>query len=132
MFMWGSIRSRHHSETAFSPDNSTTPWLAGLRLDSFPGPSLAQQVAQAAHSIGADILSPSASSFKTPAADPQMEGYVEFTTKEMIDTAHKLGLQVKPYTVNRMNIVEQLLDWKADGIISDCASHVTASDYHLW
>ena len=104
--MWGSIRSRHHSETAFSPDNSTTPWLAGLRLDSFPGPSLAQQVAQAAHSIGADILSPSASSFETPAADPQMEGYVEFTTKEMIDTAHKLGLQVKPYTVNRMNIVD--------------------------
>lgn len=47
---------------------------------------------------------------------------MEFTTKEMIDTAHKLGLQVKPYTVNRMNIVEQLLDWKADGIISDCAS----------
>ena len=49
---------------------------------------------------------------------------MESTTKEMIDTAHKLGLQVKPYTVNRMNIVEQLLDWKADGIISDCASHL--------
>ncbi|RPD58375.1 PLC-like phosphodiesterase [Lentinus tigrinus ALCF2SS1-6] len=106
-------------ETAFNPDNSTTPWLAGLRLDSFPGPSVAQQVAQAAHSIGADILSPAASSFETPATDPEMEGYVPFITKMMIDTAHQLGLLVKPWTVNRMNIVEQLLKWKADGIISD-------------
>ncbi len=110
------------SETAFSPDNSTTPWLAGLRLDSFPGPTLAHQVAQAAHSIGADILSPAASSFETPVPDPDMEGYASFTTKEMIDAAHQLGLKVKPWTVNRMNIVEQLLDWNADGIISDCTS----------
>ncbi|KAI0762738.1 PLC-like phosphodiesterase [Fomes fomentarius] len=106
-------------ETAFGPDNATTPWLAGLRLDSFPGPSVAQQVAQAAQSIQADVLSPAATSSKTPVADPDMDGYLPFTTKEMIDTAHKLGLKVKPWTVNRLNIVEQLLDWKADGIITD-------------
>ncbi|KAI0757351.1 PLC-like phosphodiesterase [Daedaleopsis nitida] len=106
-------------ETAFGPNNATSPWLAGLRLDSFPGPSLAKQVVQAAHAIKADILSPSASSFETPVLDPEMEGYVAFTTKEMIDTAHQLGMKVKPWTVNRMNIVEQLLDWNADGIISD-------------
>ena len=125
------------SETATNPDNSTSPWLAGLRLDSFPGPHISRQAAQAAHSIRADILSPSASSFETPVPDPDMDGYVTFTTKEMIDTAHSLGMKVKPWTVslrprrprrawltcaqvNRMNIVEQLLDWKADGIISDC------------
>ena len=123
------------------PDNSTTPWLAGLRLDDFSG-SVSQQVAQAAHSIHADVLSPSASSFETPVPDPAMDGYVTFTTREMIDAAHERGMKVKPWTVsllppfsapvalraqltpplqvNRMTVVEQLLDWKADGIISDC------------
>ncbi|KAI8983416.1 PLC-like phosphodiesterase [Trametes punicea] len=107
------------NETAFMPDNSTSPWLAGLRLDDFPGPSLSAQVAQAAHSIGADILSPTAESYSTPVPDPAMDGYVPFTTREMVEEAHRLGLLVKPFTVNRMNIVEQLLDWNVDGIITD-------------
>ena len=42
------------------PDNNTSPWLAGLRLDSFEGQSLGEQIAQAAHAIGADVLSPDA------------------------------------------------------------------------
>ncbi|KAH9891050.1 PLC-like phosphodiesterase [Cubamyces lactineus] len=106
-------------ETAFMPDNSTSPWLAGLRLEDFPGPTVFEQIAQAAHYIGADILSPSAESTWTPVADPEMEGYVPFTTREMVEEGHRLGLLVKPWTVNRMNIVDQLLDWKVDGIISD-------------
>ncbi|KAH9853019.1 PLC-like phosphodiesterase [Lenzites betulinus] len=106
-------------ETALTPDNSATPWLAGLRLDAFPGPTLAQQVAQAAQYIGADVLSPAAESFVTPVPDPAMEGFVPFVTRKMVDEAHRLGLLVKPWTVNRMNIVEQLLEWKVDGIISD-------------
>ncbi|TBU34888.1 PLC-like phosphodiesterase [Dichomitus squalens] len=111
-------------ETAFNPDNSTSPWLAGLRLDSFPGPSISRQVAQAAHSIRADVLSPAASASETPVPDPEMEGYVPFTTREMIEHAQRLGLKVKPWTVNRLNIVEQLLDWNADGIITDYPNHV--------
>lgn len=39
----------------------------------------------------------------------------------MVDEAHGLGVRVKPWTVNRHNIVDQLLDWKVDGIISDCS-----------
>lgn len=81
------------------PDNSTTPWLAGRRLDSFPGPTLGAQVAQAAQSIGANILSPSDISFRSPVADPAMPGYKTFTTKDMIDEAHKLGMEVKVWTV---------------------------------
>lgn len=58
----------------------------------------------------------------------------------MIDEAHSLGVQVKPWTVsivvgplyqiphlvkvNRNNIIEQLLAWKADGIITDCGLSV--------
>ncbi|OJT06157.1 Glycerophosphoryl diester phosphodiesterase [Trametes pubescens] len=106
-------------ETGLPQDNITTPWLGGLQLDAFRGPSLSEQVAQAAHHIGADVLSPSAESFETPVQDPAMEGYVAFTTREMIEEAHRLGMLVKPFTLNRMNIVEQLLDWKADGIITD-------------
>ncbi|KZT06275.1 PLC-like phosphodiesterase [Laetiporus sulphureus 93-53] len=106
-------------DTAFTADNSTTPWLAGIRLDSFPGPTVGHQVAQAARSIRADILSPSAQSFSSPVPDPEMAGYEAFTTREMVEEAHRLGMAVKVWTVNRMNIAEQLLDWKVDGIITD-------------
>jgi glycerophosphoryl diester phosphodiesterase len=79
------------------PDNSTSPWLAGLRLDEFPGPSTSLQIAQAAHSLGVDILSPEV--FVTPPRDPMRPEDELFTTKEMVDEAHRLGLAVKPWTV---------------------------------
>ena len=81
------------------PDNSTSPWLAGFRLDQFPGMSTAMQIAQAAHQLGADILSPSADSSVSSSPDPTMAGYVPFTTKDMVDAAHDLGMIVKPFTV---------------------------------
>ncbi|TCD60980.1 hypothetical protein EIP91_009188 [Steccherinum ochraceum] len=105
-------------ETAMNPDNKTTPWLAGLRLDAFPGPTKDEQVAQAAHFIGAHILSPAATG-SGGSEDPMIEGYVPFTTKSMVDEAHRLGMLVKPWTANRMNIVEELLTLRVDGIITD-------------
>ncbi|CAL1696216.1 unnamed protein product [Somion occarium] len=105
-------------ETATVSDNTTTPWLAGLRLDAFPGPSFEEQVAQAAHYIGADILSPAAVSSEG-AVDPAFTDFIPFTTKPMVEEAHRLGLQVKPFTVNRMNVAEKLLQWRVDGIITD-------------
>ncbi|KAK7694259.1 hypothetical protein QCA50_001439 [Cerrena zonata] len=105
-------------ETATVADNTTTPWLAGLRLDAFPGPSFSEQVAQAANHIGADILSPAAV-HSAGSVDPAFLNFVPFTTKEMVDEAHRLGLQV-----NRMNIVEQLLHWHVDGIITDYPNNV--------
>jgi glycerophosphoryl diester phosphodiesterase len=39
----------------------------------------------------------------------------------MVDEAHKLGMQVKPWTVNVLNSVKQLVtDYNVDGIITDC------------
>jgi len=105
--------------TATTTDNSTTPWLAGIRLDAFPGPTRGHQVAQAASHIGAEILSPAAVSSEGTTRDPAQPGYVPFTTKEMIEEAHRLSILVKPWTVNRLNIVEQLVQWHADGIITD-------------
>ncbi|KAL0950754.1 hypothetical protein HGRIS_007522 [Hohenbuehelia grisea] len=85
--------------TLVGPGNTTSPWLAGVRPESFPGPTVGEKIAQAAHSIKADILSPSATSSLSPVADPTLPGYIPFTTKEMIDEAHRLGLTVKPWTV---------------------------------
>ncbi|KIJ68638.1 hypothetical protein HYDPIDRAFT_165390 [Hydnomerulius pinastri MD-312] len=104
-------------ETAFMPDNSTTPWLAGLRLDDFPGPSLGAKIAQAAHAINADILSPEGMTF-IPSLDPSYEE-THFTTQDMINEAHNLGLKVKPWTMNSLGRIEELVRWGADGIITD-------------
>ncbi|KAJ7596632.1 PLC-like phosphodiesterase [Mycena floridula] len=105
-------------ESAVTIDNSTSPWLAGLRLDSFPGQTLGEQIAEAAHFLGADILSPEASSnISNP--DPADEGYTPFATLEMVQKAHDLGMLVKPWTVNHLNVAEIMLDWDVDGLITD-------------
>ncbi|KAF9229545.1 PLC-like phosphodiesterase [Gyrodon lividus] len=103
--------------TAFMPDNSTTPWLSGLRLDSFPGPSLGEKIAQAAHSISADILSPSGTTFIPSFVEPRED--VHFTTKAMIKEGHALGLRIKPWTMNSVDRIEELVHWGVDGIITD-------------
>lgn len=79
-------------------DNSTTPWLAGYRLDEFPGPSFGEQVAQAAHRIHADILSPTATVAIPSLKDPSE--MVPFTTQSLFNEAHRLGMEVKPFTVS--------------------------------
>ncbi|KAG0703102.1 PLC-like phosphodiesterase [Suillus ampliporus] len=103
-------------DNAFTPDNSTSPWLAGLRLESFPGPSLSKQMAQAAHAVQADILSPTGT-FIMPFSSH--EGSSHFTTPEMIGEAHRLGMKVVPFTVNRLDRVEELVKGGVDGIITD-------------
>jgi len=99
--------------------NGTTPWLAGLKLSDFPGDSLGIKLVNAAHSIKADVLSTSDISSQSPVPDPSQEGYVAFTTREMVNRAHELGMSVKPWTVDRLNSADLLLDWGVDGIITD-------------
>ena len=67
-----------------------------------------------------DVLSTAAVSSASPVQDPSQAGYIPFTDKPMIDEAHKLGLAVKPWTVDRLNIASQLFEWGTDGIITDC------------
>lgn len=130
--------TRTQSATAIMPDNSTSPWLAGIRLDSFSGSTLGEQVAEAAYSIDADIISPQDTSSGDYAPDPTDPGYEPFTTQEMVRRSHRLGIMVKPWTVqntfydnrcysdislflqvNRVSVAENLLEWKVDGIITD-------------
>jgi glycerophosphoryl diester phosphodiesterase len=102
-----------------SPDD-TSPWLSNLSFHSFFGPSISERISQAAHSIGAHILSPSAQT------DDEW-----FTSKEMISEAHRLGIEVKPWTVNNLSIVEELVEWGVDGIITDCKSFLIVPVYAL-
>ncbi|KAG2058539.1 hypothetical protein BDR06DRAFT_950360 [Suillus hirtellus] len=103
-------------DTAFTPRGSTSLWLAGLRLESFPGPSLSEQIAQAAHAIQADILSPT-ETLLIPSLSH--EGSSHFTTPEMVSEAHRLGMKVVPWTVNGLDCAEELFKNGADGIITD-------------
>jgi len=120
-------------ETAYMPDGSTSPWLAGLNPLNpstpeeralFNASTPSERIAQAARAIGADILSPSAESYVSPAADPNFQGFSWFTTPGMVREARRLGLAVKPWTVNRLNIVDRLVEWGVDGIITDYPSVV--------
>jgi glycerophosphoryl diester phosphodiesterase len=103
-------------DTAFTPRGSTSPWLAGLHLESFPGPSLSEQIAQAAHAVQANVLSPTGT-FLMPSSSH--EGSSHFTTPKMISEAHRLGMKVIPWTVNSLDRVEEVVKDGADGIITD-------------
>lgn len=99
--------------------NGISPWLAGLKLSDFPGATMGIKIVEAAKSIKADILSPAAASDASPVPDPTQAGYIPFTTKDMVDRAHELGMLVIPWTVDRLSIADQLLDLGVDGIITD-------------
>ncbi|KAJ7770838.1 PLC-like phosphodiesterase [Mycena maculata] len=97
-------------ETTQTSDNGLSPWLAGLDLEDFHGSSLGVKIVNAAHSIHANILSPSAYEI-VPGAS--------LTTKDMVDRAHQVGMLVKPWTVNLLDIADDLLSYGVDGIITD-------------
>lgn len=87
-------------------------WLAGINIDDpkFPGSTPQERVAQAAASIKADFLSPTATAYASESDDPAMEDWIPFTTPEMVKTAHDLGLRVATWTPNRLNVVEYLVN----------------------
>ncbi|PWN94769.1 PLC-like phosphodiesterase, partial [Tilletiopsis washingtonensis] len=89
-------------------------WTAGIDIEAQEGPDLAQKVAQAAKKANADILSPSHG-----VGEVEVEGYVPFANKTMVDEAHKLGMKVVPYTPNSLFTAEKLLADGVDGLITD-------------
>ncbi|GJJ09506.1 hypothetical protein Clacol_003729 [Clathrus columnatus] len=96
-----------------------SPWFAGIDINTYNGSNLGERIAEAAYDIHADILSPIATSELSPVADPGQPGYSAFTTKAMVSRAHELGLVVKPWTVNRLNVIEEMVEMGVDGIITD-------------
>lgn len=102
----------------FKPNIST--WLAGVDWQSMPGDTVGAKIAQAAKSIGANILSPVATAYSSNVTSPWQPGYTTFLNQSMVDTAHKLGLTVKPWTVNQLDLLDMIAkDWKVDGVITD-------------
>lgn len=78
-----------------------TPWTAGIEIPDHPfDGALARVVARELH---ADVLSPRA-------AD---------VTDRLISSAHNLGLDVIPWTVNEKAEMASLIDRGVDGLISD-------------
>jgi glycerophosphoryl diester phosphodiesterase len=89
-----------------------SPWLGGIDIDDFGGSFVA-----AAHSFGADAISPVHGSPQN--GNVNQPGYTPFTTKEMVKDAHKLGMQVIPWTVDDVPTMESLIDAGVDGLITD-------------
>ena len=89
-----------------------SPWLGGLDIDDFGG-----DLVKAAASFGADAISP-------VHGDPQNgkvgdANYVPYTNKAMVDSAHKAGIKVIPWTVSDAATLGSLIDAGVDGIITD-------------
>ena len=86
------------SESLRRYEKKKSPWLGGLDIKDYQGNPV-----QAAHAIGADIISP----------------YYTEISKQDVDEAHSLGMKVVPWTVNNEKDMTMLLDMGVDGIISD-------------
>ncbi|CAD0089799.1 unnamed protein product [Aureobasidium vineae] len=100
-------------------ENSKYPWLGGLDLDDFSGDWVA-----AAHSISSSILSPNHGTGNSSDATVNSPLYEPFTTKNVVDRAHALGMQVIPWTVDAEVTISKLLDDGVDAIISNYPERV--------
>ncbi|MBK1784671.1 glycerophosphodiester phosphodiesterase family protein [Prauserella cavernicola] len=89
-----------------------SPWLGGLDIDDFGGSPV-----RAAKSFGASALSPVHGNPQGGAVgDPD---YEPFTTRALVDEAHRAGLKVIPWTINDKATMHKLIDDGVDGIITD-------------
>ena len=96
-----------------------SPWLGGLDVDDFGG-----DIVKAAHSFGAYALSPVHGNPQNgKVTDP---GYQPYTTKAMVDEAHRFGMKVIPWTVDDPPTMNKLIDDGVDGIITDYPDRLRA------
>lgn len=86
------------SESIRAFETEKSPWLGGVDIKAFKGDMVA-----AAHSIGADVISP----------------YFPELSKQQVDEAHSFGMKVVPWTVNQERDMHMLLAMGVDGMISD-------------
>ena len=89
-----------------------SPWTGGIDMDDFDC-----NLPAAAASFGASAISPVHG--LPQSAGINDAGYSAFTTREMVEQAHALGLKVIPWTINDQPTMAQLIDIGVDGIITD-------------
>ena len=89
-----------------------SPWLGGLDADDYDGDLVAL-----ADELGVEAISP-------VHGNPQGgvisdDGYMPYVTPEMVADAHKVGLEVIPWTVDDPATMRYLMDLGIDGLITD-------------
>lgn len=89
-----------------------SPWLGGIDIDDFGG-----DLVKAAASFGADAISPVHGSPQNGHVGDA--NYVPYTTRAMVESAHKEGIKVIPWTVSDAATLGSLIDIGVDGIITD-------------
>ena len=96
--------------------SSLSPWFGGIDPSKFPGNDSGSRIANAVHqSFDAKVLSPyyrTTLSGNATIMTPGEPGFVEYVNSSMVNTAHSLGMTVAPYTVDRLDIV----DWLVNGV----------------
>jgi glycerophosphoryl diester phosphodiesterase len=96
-----------------------SPWLGGLDVDDFR-----TGLVGAAAAFGADAIAPVHGSPAHPGTG--LPRYPAFTTRKMIRRAHRSGLEVIPWTVNRRATMRHLIEAGVDGIITDYPNRLRA------
>lgn len=89
-----------------------SPWTGGIDMDDFDC-----NLPAAAASFGADAISPVHGLPQNGRITD--EDYQAFTTQEMVEQAHDLGMKVIPWTINDPATMEHLIELGVDGIITD-------------
>ncbi|MFD9733893.1 glycerophosphodiester phosphodiesterase family protein [Umezawaea sp. NPDC059074] len=119
-FDWGSLMRMREVEPRIALVALTqpeflrpgSPWLGGLNLDDFGGSPV-----KAVKSFGASALSPVHGNPQNgKVGDPN---YVPFTTKALVDEAHRAHLKVIPWTIDDPATMNKLIDDGVDGLITD-------------
>ncbi|MBC6463396.1 glycerophosphodiester phosphodiesterase family protein [Actinomadura sp. HBU206391] len=96
-----------------------SPWLGGIDIDDFGGDPL-----RAIRSFGADAFSPVHGFPQNgKVTDP---GYEPYTTRDMVTRAHRLGIEVVPWTIDDEATMNKLIDDGVDGIITDYPDRLRA------
>jgi glycerophosphoryl diester phosphodiesterase len=96
-----------------------SPWLGGLDIDDFGGDPL-----RAIESFGADAFSPVHGFPRNgKVTDPDYRPYV---TAQMVAEAHRLGIEVVPWTIDDPATMAKLIDDGVDGIITDFPDRLRA------
>lgn len=89
-----------------------SPWTGGIDMDDFDC-----NLPAAAASFGADAISPVHGLPQNGVITDA--DYEQFTTRDMVEQAHALGMKIIPWTINDHATLDHLLGLGVDGIITD-------------
>lgn len=97
---------------------NNTVWLGGGKIEDYEGVEPAIAAALIAKDINSDIISPAE---KTTSSSSTLSSsqYEPFVTKRVVDFAHDLDMEVKPWTVDTLDVVDEMYGYGVDGIITD-------------